>query len=158
MRQGALVALAAIATLHVALADGGQSYHERQVDRVIASPGPLAGLAILSDRAIFRAELEPGIAVQVDADGTASAPFYLRYHLASAPPMGSTLPSAHQSILLEGPGAWYVEIDPAAGADVHVRATFRGFVGDPDGGAPAAFELGDVAFERACLEPGACLP
>lgn len=163
MRRRWLVTLAAIVTLHVAIGDEGQSHYERRVDRVTASPGPVAGAGVLSDMSVYLVNLSagaaaPGTVVQADASSAVTTPFFLRYHRPADPPQGALLPSSQQSLLLPGPGLWYVEVDPAAGVDVHIVAVFRGFVGDPDGGAPAAFALGDVEIDRACVQPGACLP
>lgn len=155
-----LVALAAVAAAGMTSATPPeQSYYGEHVERLVASPGPVpvAGSSLLSDVTTFRVDLDPGVVVQVDADENQTALFYLRYHDPGGMPQGSPLPSLHETLLLEGPGTWMVDVDPAAGVGVDIFVQLRGFVGDPDGGVAAPFALSETV-DIPCLAPGACLP
>jgi hypothetical protein len=151
-----VVAAALAVVLLAAPAVLGDSYYERHVWRMVAAPGPVAGMSFLSDAATYRVDIPAGVAVQVNA-ASATAAFYLRFYPEGGAPSLVAAPGLQQSILLHGPGATFIEVDPAAGAQMDILVTFRGTVSDVDG-APASFELRDVSQQRGCLTPEVCIP
>lgn len=121
-------------------------------------PTPMGDLALFSDRAVWRVEIDPLAVVVVDASANDTSPFFLRYHPWDEPSFQSPIPGSRQTPTLDGSEAraWRVEVDPAAGANVHVKVRFRGHAGS-DGGAAWPFTLTDVATERPCVRE-LCLP
>lgn len=128
----------------------------RYVTRTLASPFPFAKVAFFSDQAAWRVDVDAGAVVVVDASSNDTAPFHLRFHRWDEPAPSSLVPSSRQAPSLAGPGAWRVEVDPAAGARVHIQVRFHGHIGDAEGRA-WPFTLTDVARDPGC-GLGACLP
>lgn len=163
VRRQALVALALVVLLPLVAAASVRTADEtRHVTRVLASPTPLPppldAVALLSDRAAWRVDVDASAVVVVDARSTEAAPFWLRFHPWGEPSPQSPLPGARQSPTLSGAlaPAWRVEVDPALGAGVDVVVRFHGHVGDATG-RPWPFLLTDVEDGRGCAQ-GTCLP
>ena len=134
----------------------------RHVARAVASPTPLPAplgvVSLLSDRVVWRVDVDPSAVVVVDARSADAAPFWLRFEPWDAPTPQSPVPSSRQAPTLSGAvaQAWRVEVDPAFGVDVDVVVRFHGHVGDADG-RPWPFTLTDVRNDGGCAQ-GSCLP
>lgn len=152
-----LRAVVLVAVLAAPVAAAPASVYERHVEGVVGSPTPLGATRLLSDEARFLLDVPKDVTVFVDAVGTPTAPFYLRFHREGAGAPDLQAPSSRASLLLPGPARWVVAVDPAVGVDVDVRLRFEGHVVDV-GGAAAAFVLEDAGRDRACVVPGVCLP
>lgn len=156
----ALARMALVAIIVLALsaplvgADVGPVF-TRHVERLVATPTPLGPALLLSDAAAWRVDVPSEGVVVVEAHGSTSAPFYLRANRSLS---NVALPLSHQSILLHEPGAWRVEVDPAAGVVVDITVTFRGHVGRDGTGKPLAFTLTDLESGDGCVVVGVCLP
>lgn len=130
----------------------------RTVERLVATPTPFGPLTVLADDHVWEVDVDVGRVVVVDALGSPGTLFHFRYHRAGTPEPGLEAPVPSISRPLHGPGTWRVVVDPAGGVANRIDLTFRGFVGDPDGGNPAPFALRDVKGSRPCVVAGACLP
>lgn len=151
MARHAFAAILLVALLAApALAETTTSTH-RDVKRVVASPTPLASARVLSDQHAWDLVLPAETVVRVTSEGNAL--HYLRTNRS-----GLWIPGTAQSFTLSEPGAWRVELDPVAGAQVSIRVRFQGFVADDDGGAAASFTLTDAQADRGCVVAGVCLP
>lgn len=157
----ALVLVALLAAPLLADAEGVQGADQtRHVRRTVALPTtstPFVIFDVLSDRVAWRVDVDPLAVVVLDARADATSPFHLRYHPWRAPTPQSPLPGPVQSVTMDGAAArsWYVEIDPAMGANVDIVARFHGHVGG-DGGALWPFTLSDTQPGPGCQD--ACLP
>lgn len=155
MARVALVVLIVLALSAPAVASEVGTVFERRIERLVATPTPLGPALLLSDAAAWRIDVPASGVVLVEAHGSDTAPFYLRANRSLSQVV---LPASDQAILLHQPGAWRVEVDPALGAAVDIRVTFRGFVGAEGQGTPLAFRITDLETGDGCVVPGVCLP
>lgn len=133
------------------------AFHERRIDRLIATPTPAGPILLGSDEVRYRLDVPAHATVLVRADGTNTSFFHASFHRVGTATPDITFPTRHATFELPGPASWLVRIDPAGGGAFHARITFEGFVADV-GGAPATFTLTDAGDDRACVVPGVCLP
>lgn len=133
------------------------AFHERRVDRLVATPTPVGPVLVAGDASRWLLDLPAETVVRVVATGGAAALFHLTWHLEGEAPPDVSFPARHQSFEVSGPARWIVRLDPAGGAGFHARITFEGFVSEA-GGAPSAFALTDLGHDGACVVPGVCLP
>lgn len=133
------------------------SFHERRVDRVVATPTPAGPIVLASDEVRWRVDVPAHATALVRAEGAAASWFHATFHLEGRSPPDARFPARAHAFELPGPAAWIVRVDPAAGADFHARVTFQGFVSQV-GGAPAAIGVEDAGNDRGCVTPGVCLP
>lgn len=121
---------------------------ERRIERLVASPTPAGPLLLLSDAASWRVDVPNGALVHVEAEGSRTAPFYLRVDRMDAPPSTFPVPSSHSGYIVSA-GSWRVMVDPAAGANVDITLRMS---------SAAPFTLTPIAHDRACLVASVCLP
>lgn len=154
--RAAFLLLIVLAAPTLAAPETGSAF-ERSIERLVATPTPVGPLLLGSDQSTWRVDVPLGAIVTVEANGTPTAPFYLRARTMGAAESSFALPTSHAGFFLAGPESWQVSVDPVAGVAVDITIRFRGHVGDATG-APALFTLTPITIERGCLFPSVCLP